>query len=167
MPHILILEDNAELVFELTERYETQGYEVTWARGAEEALGILNTIQVDVVIADIFILRDGNHSTDGGITLIGMMRSTQFMPGKKDLSKIPVIAMTGAVRPRGNPNILQVAQTIGARYALEKPVAMEEMDELISFCLDISAAQCTGSDWRTKQAASMIGADPKYARTNS
>ncbi|MCY4180597.1 MAG: response regulator [Litoreibacter sp.] len=130
MAFIVILEDDTELAFDLTDLLETRGHEVFWARGASEALEVLKERKVDLVISDIFIYQKHEIATDGGVSLIGAMRSP-LQEDTKSMLSIPIIAMSGAVNKTGHRTILNVARSLGAHRVLNKPFSDKDMMSLV------------------------------------
>ncbi|MEM6407514.1 MAG: response regulator [Pseudomonadota bacterium] len=126
MAHILVLEDDVELAFALTDLLAGQGHEVSWARGAAEAFGVLRQHSIDLVLSDIYIYQNDEIVTDGGISLIGAMRSPILADGST-LRSIPIIAMSGAVKYQGQKAILNVARSLGAHEVLAKPFSDEQL----------------------------------------
>ena len=133
MKRILLMEDLPAHAMELVRKMEAMKYDVTWARDAAEALDHLDKSTFDAVVADILV-RDGpNLTANGGVTLIGRIRSTAIRISVGDVLKpIPIIAISARFREGGKPNYLEnTAMGIGADAALPKPVDMDRLRTLI------------------------------------
>ncbi|MEL7469583.1 MAG: response regulator [Pseudomonadota bacterium] len=137
MADILVLEDDPETAFDLRTLLEDHGHDVRWLRGASAALASLEETPADLVIADIYIYRDGRVTQDGGISLIAAMRMSRGYNGTPRLDEIPVIAISGAGKHPGNKHILDVAMSVGAKHSLPKPVDHKALLSLTADLLPI------------------------------
>jgi len=75
--HILLVEDDPELLMVLTQVLESDGYHVSGAARRQEALAVLRKGGVDLIVTDS-VLRGGNgndivnRATSGGVPVILM-----------------------------------------------------------------------------------------------
>ncbi len=118
MAHILVIEDDRTIREVIRTLLEMESHQVTEAEDGKEALELLETINVDIVITDIFLPRLS------GIKVIKIL--------KKQNSKIKIIAISGAGNGAYN---LQSLTEIGADRFLEKPF---EMGELLNAIKELS-----------------------------
>lgn len=125
MPTILIMEDDLPLAAEWQTKLERAGHTVIQTRSATECLEWLEQNTADLLIADIYVQRDGALVPDGGIKLIGLLRAAG---GRTERATLPIIAVTGVGRDSGTiPPVLELAQSLGANVTLRKPVAIAEL----------------------------------------
>ncbi|MDB6113987.1 MAG: response regulator receiver domain [Lacunisphaera sp.] len=111
MARILIIEDDEPLRALLKHMLEAAGHTVTQAETSRAVLQILRQAPPDVVLTDI-IMPDLD-----GLELIMMIR--------KEMPKMPVIAMSGAMT---NASLyLRLAKKLGARRTLQKPFVPEQL----------------------------------------
>lgn len=142
MERLLILEDDKNFGELLTIALEGSGYDVTLCSTVEDAGAAIATKTFDLVIADIFIKKDGKLQPDGGIRLIGQLRADQMrseVPAR--LSSLPIIAITGAVLKDDPKYFLRVAQQVGADMILAKPFDHKKLLQAIDDLLHASKAQ--------------------------
>ena len=126
MPKIIIMEDDLELSYDLSQRLEAAGHQVTSCRTADSARDELKTHPYDLLITDIFVHRNNRSSNDGGISLIAWVR------GRPETHNMPIIAVSGSTHYPGMKSILTVARRIGADAVLEKPMIFSELLSQIS-----------------------------------
>lgn len=133
MPTIVIMEDDLPLAAEWQLNLESAGHTVVQTYGADECLEYLSKNHADLVIADIYIQRDGVYIGDGGIKLIGLLRATG---GKSAQPTLPVICVTGIGRgTKHMPPVLELAKSMGANAVFQKPVAIPELMDCIEILL--------------------------------
>ncbi|WP_298837178.1 response regulator [uncultured Roseobacter sp.] len=121
MPKILIMEDDPELSYSLTQCLEDAGHWVSACRSAACARTEMEAASYDLLITDIFVRRNNRSLNDGGISLIAWVRAR---PGIQDM---PIIAVSGSTRYPGMETILTTARRIGADMVLEKPLKLSEL----------------------------------------
>lgn len=138
MPRILILEDDAEIAFNLSELLSEEGHETDWHRTAGEAREALEHGRFDLLICDIYIYKGGKIVADGGLALIGWIRNAVFSESHAWLQGFPIIAISGATSLPGNHNILEIAESVGADYSLRKPVKNIELFGTINKALNLA-----------------------------
>ncbi|QPH53868.1 response regulator [Pontivivens ytuae] len=125
MTTILILEDDQPLAAEWQIALEGEGYTVVHCRDATSALDYLEGHDADLVIADIFIYREGTLTSDGGVKLVGLLRAAGARTERPDL---PIISITGQPQDgRFVPPVLDLTTSLGADLALEKPVPIPDL----------------------------------------
>lgn len=127
IPRILIMEDDVDLAFWMKRVLETEAFDVTWSRSGSEALELLEAQTFDLLIADIYVYKKGRVTTDGGIGLIAKLRLKSLEPGGNSNRKLPIIAMSAAVKYPGNENILKTAEQVGADITMKKPIREETL----------------------------------------
>ena len=110
--HILLVEDDPELLMVLTQVLETDGYHVSGAARREEALEVLQQGGVDLIVTDS-VLRGGNGNDIAGRAIAG---------------GVPVILMSG------EPERIE-ALRVGSHPFLQKPFRAAELLRLIDTVL--------------------------------
>lgn len=109
MVNILVVDDN-EKIRNLMEIYlKQEGYHVFQAENGEKALGILDTMNVDLIIADIMM------PEMDGFELTKLLRDTQF--------NMPILMVTA----KDTFSDKKAGFGLGADDYLTKPVDMEEL----------------------------------------
>ena len=125
MPTIVIMEDDAALAADWQIGLERAGHTVVQTRSASECLDWLRSNDADLLIADIYVQRDGALVPDGGIKLIGLLRAAG---GPMERALLPIIAVTGIGRDGSTtPPVLELAQSLGANAIFRKPVAIPDL----------------------------------------
>ncbi len=132
LAHILIMEDDELQSALFAAGLRGIDHEVTVAHSGTEALKLLSERAFDLLITDIIVNRDGRSVADGGVLLIGRLRSGNANPTLRANAQIPIIAMSGAVSHIGMENILNMAQGIGADEVLAKPFFPGDMHEVVT-----------------------------------
>jgi len=120
-PAILIVDDERDTRESLRIILEAAGYRVRTARDGSEGLRLQQSDPADAVITDIFM-----PVTDG-LEIIRELRS------RFPLTKI--IAVSGGGTAVRNPAYLETAGIAGAHATLIKPVAPEELLDVLRNCL--------------------------------
>lgn len=121
MANIVLLEDDPEIAFRLRQVLEDEGHEVRWVHSATAASLALAVQPADLVIADIYVVQDGRMTADGGLSLIGALRTQEQSADNLHMARTPVIAISGASARPGHRHILDIAQFLGADFVLAKP----------------------------------------------
>ncbi len=132
MTLIAILEDDTAFGSLMKEGLEGEGFKVELFDRASKALSFLSDTRVDLVITDVFVEVDGELVPDGGITLIGGIRSASRYGRAAQNRDVPIIAMTGRGGLLGKEFGLSNAAGIGANAGLQKPFAQPELVQLIN-----------------------------------
>ncbi|WP_316014030.1 response regulator [Roseobacter sp. HKCCA0434] len=120
---MMIMEDDLALAAEWQIAFEEAGMRVVQTHNASDCLDWLARNEAHTVIADIYIRRDGALISDGGVKLVGMLRSAGTRAERPDL---PIVAITGASGGRGAP-VLELASAMGADLVLRKPVPIPDL----------------------------------------
>jgi CheY-like chemotaxis protein len=119
MKHILLVEDEEQLVNIVASVLEDEGYEVRKSLSAEEALRQVPQYHPDLIISDI------KMQNMDGFTLCERVRSDE------GTGKIPFIFLTAL----DDSSTKQKAQTLGATAYLTKPFDIDEFVKLVKSVL--------------------------------
>lgn len=114
MPHILLVDDDANLLRLMTLRLQGEGYQVTSAEGGKEALKVLNSQTIDVVLSDLRMPG-----------LDGLSLFEEIVALRRD---IPVILMTA----HGTIQDAVEATQRGVFGFLTKPIDHDQLRELLA-----------------------------------
>jgi CheY-like chemotaxis protein len=109
---VLFVDDDPEARALARVQLELEGFVVVEADGGVEALHLLETIDVDVVVTDIFM------PDEDGIELIQDLRRRR--------PRLPIVAITGG-GIHHDTTALRVAAALGAGALLLKPIESEEL----------------------------------------
>lgn len=130
MKIVLILEDDVRLGASWQAALEGAGYRVIREVLAENAIEVLKTEPVDLMITDMLIRTPhGKITPKGGLSVIAYIR-LHMVPGP------PIIVATGA---SPDLNIDKHAEALRANLVLEKPLKVETLLEHAARLLDGSA----------------------------
>jgi len=110
--NILVIDDEPDIVEELSEYLTHKGFRVLSAGDGPAALELFAQEAVDLIITDL--LMPGMS----GIKMIDNMHRLQ--------PDVPIIAMSGSARG-GKEDSLVKAEQAGAAYALSKPLDLREL----------------------------------------
>lgn len=113
MPAVLIIDDNKAFARSLGENLEDEGFTSFSAFNSEQALGILRTEEVHLILLDIVLARDD------GVLLLQTLR--------KQYPRIPVVMLTAYASVQTAVDTLKS----GAFDYLQKPVDIDRLVELI------------------------------------
>ena len=130
MKKILIIDDDPNIRFFLSEFLESQGFSCDTAENGKRALGELNRQRFDLVITDL------NMPLMDGLEFISKLKKNA-----DGSSSIPVIMLTGDVNPTFGYNGLQA----GAVGILNKPFDKNELLAMISDALYQNTAVSCGA----------------------
>lgn len=129
MANVLIMEDDLTLRHELADGLRDCGHVCDCTGSVPEAMASLKDAAYDIVITDIYILKNGQLSPEGGVSLIGWMRTFKYRRGPLAyMGDMPVIAISGAANISSKEYILHMAVNIGATMAMRKPIAISDLD---------------------------------------
>lgn len=133
MKKILLMEDHPPQAMELVQQLETFNYEAVWARNAAEAITHLGKAEFDAVVADIFVREGITLKANGGVTLIGKIRTGAYnIKVGKAIRQLPIIAISGGFDSSGKDTFLSdTVIGVGADAALPKPIDMNRLRDLI------------------------------------
>lgn len=140
---ILIMEDDTEQAYELSELLTSNGFDVAWERSAHGAKNALLSDRFDLVITDIYIFQDGRVIPDGGIVLIGWMRAMNGASDRGHIAKTPILAISGAAAHRGNEYILNIAESVGADHSMRKPIEDDALLSVVSHMIAEGSQRAT------------------------
>ena len=112
--NILLVEDHTDTRRVLSSLLGRSGHEILTAKGVTEALDVLSTTRVNVLLSDLG-LADGD-----GLDLVGKAKTLQ--------PKIKAIALTA----RGSNNDLEAGKKAGFDHYLTKPFDFHELRTLLS-----------------------------------
>ena len=124
MARLLLLEDNSDFAEMVSEDLRGRGHTVEIATCAASALSLYQEHGADLVIADVFIEKDGVLTKGGGVTLVHRLKNFEDFD-------LPVIAISGAFESLNGKEISSTMKTVGADALLAKPFMPEELSDLI------------------------------------
>jgi DNA-binding response OmpR family regulator len=116
---ILIVDDEAAVLFAVIDYLERYGYEVDGARREVEAQALLGAAAYSLVITDLCLT--GGDDTDG-------FQIIQYVRERSPRTRI--ILMTG----HGSPEVESQAQRLGVDTVLHKPLSLPSLAE-VAFAL--------------------------------
>ncbi|MBB94672.1 MAG: response regulator [Rhodobacteraceae bacterium] len=133
MARILVLEDDQTFLMELQFELEDMGHTVTTCMSAAVAYGALMQADppYDLLISDIYILKNGRPIQDGGMRLLGLLQVLRASDRSHPVGKMPVLAMSGAVTLPGQSKLLDMAKKLGATEVLAKPFRLQHLSDLL------------------------------------
>lgn len=117
MTRILLIEDDPDTGESIKAMLELTGHEVHWAHHGREAITLLDTVSVEVILTDILM-----PEMDGLETIQHIRRHHP---------DIPVAAMTAQ---RDTP-YLRAAALFGARHTLFKPFTIQELERVLQLVI--------------------------------
>lgn len=130
MKYVLIVDDEESLLLTIQAGFDSykDSFEVVTARNGKEAVAVLESLPISLVVTDI------KMPEMDGFELLGYL--------KNDFPQIPVIVMTAF----GTPEIETRLSQTGMIRMLEKPVDFEELTQLIISLLnqDFTGGTLTG-----------------------
>ncbi|MCK5312047.1 MAG: response regulator [Desulfobacteraceae bacterium] len=112
MAHILIIDDDEQILTMLKQAIERKGYKVTTAINGKEGIKLYKETLADIVITDIVM------PEMEGLEAIRRLR--------KEYQDIKIIALSGGgfVSP---DEYLKLAKQFGAKYVFAKPVNLQDL----------------------------------------
>ncbi len=112
MAHILLIDDDKQILSMLKYAFERDGYKVTTAINGKEGIKLYKETHADVIITDIVM------PEMEGLAVIRKLH--------KENKNIKIIALSGGgfVNPE---EYLKLATQFGAKYAFTKPANFEEL----------------------------------------
>jgi CheY-like chemotaxis protein len=117
MAHILLVEDDAEVVGYARNVLENKGYSLDVASDGETALVAYMTRRPDLILLDVFVPR-----IDG-------IRFARALHERFPGDRVPIVVWTGAYEPESIGDLLDTP------HVLRKPVASEELVEVVQRAL--------------------------------
>jgi DNA-binding response OmpR family regulator len=109
-PHILIVDDSADVTGALRVLFEETGNDVSVANTIRDAVAVADARAVDVMLLDL-TLPDGD-----GLSVLATMRERETEP-----------RVTAALTGRAEPEIAARCTAAGCRAVLVKPVPIAEL----------------------------------------
>lgn len=111
MSVVLVVDDSPVIRRVMSVTFEKNGFEVELAEDGQEALDILEDVDIDVVFADI------NMPVMDGISMLKVIRQSA------EWAHLPVVMLTGV----GEEKDREAAMTAGANAILTKPSSSSEI----------------------------------------
>lgn len=112
-PLLLLVDDDVTLLQVFASQLNLEGFDTVLAETAAQAIEFLNSLEVMLVIIDIFM------PDQDGMETIGQIRARW--------PQMPIIAMSGGWRTISPDTILETAMALGAQAALAKPFDRETL----------------------------------------
>ena len=109
-PHILIVDDSADITGALRVLFEETGNDVSIANTIRDALAVVDARAVDVMLLDL-TLPDGD-----GLSALAAMRARDTQP-----------RVTAALTGRAEPEVAARCTAAGCQAVLVKPVPIAEL----------------------------------------
>ena len=134
MAHILVMEDNPEHSAMICEVLESVGHKTLVCADGSSAWEELQRGRFDLLVVDIYVKKDGAFTADGGVTLLGRLRSptNRVADHLRWMLEVPVIAISGGQAIPGGFDPLRQARDLGADALLRKPIKLNEMLEVVA-----------------------------------
>lgn len=117
MAHILLVEDDAEVVGYARNLLENKGYTLDVAGDGEQAMIAYMTRRPDLILLDVFVPR-----MDG-------LRFARTLGAEFPLDRVPIVVWTGAYEPESIGDLLDTP------HVLRKPAASDELLEVVGRAL--------------------------------
>jgi DNA-binding response OmpR family regulator len=114
LAHVLIIDDNEDILFMLQAMLKIKGYKVTVKKTTENIEAVVASLVPDVIIMDMLL------SGADGREICKQLKANQ------QLTIIPVIMISA--HPEARPNCLNA----GANYFVEKPFEMSEILQTVA-----------------------------------
>jgi CheY-like chemotaxis protein len=120
MKNILVVEDSPTIQQVVRTFLEDEGYSVQMCSKMEDAVAILNSTKIDLVLSDVII---ESKDAKTGYHILKHIKNTP------DIKNIPVIIMTDR---RGSDTAEGTARRLGASAFLKKPFKITELRQLLT-----------------------------------
>lgn len=120
---ILVVDDDAMTVAALTRKLEEKHYKVITSFDGVEALKLISTENVDLIISDVMM------PCISGFTLLTMLKNFYF-------NKVPLILMSSY----GEKEFIDKSNNLGAYTFIPKPINYEELYKKIEALGNTTAA---------------------------
>ena len=121
MAHILIIDDDPQILDMLGQTLKRQGHEVVKAFDGKEGLKLYRENPTDLVITDIIM-----PETEGIETIMELQR---------DFPDVKIIAISGGGHNIAE-NYLYLAKSLGVQRTFAKPIERDELLKAVSELLD-------------------------------
>ena len=112
--HVLICDDDADIIEIVTLLLEREGHQVSSVRDCESIWAVLEANLPDLIFMDLWIQKMGGEAT------------TRLLKKKPETQKIPVILLSAS------KGISEAAERAGADGYLAKPFEAEELTALVN-----------------------------------
>lgn len=120
MATILVIDDSEMMLEFIKSALEQELHTVLTALSGEEALKIIGERSLDLIITDIYM------PAPDGLEIMRIARATRL--------KVPFIAISGYASPL---NMFVPARGLGARTAIKKPFASQQLIEAVNAILNL------------------------------
>lgn len=156
---ILIVDDDSSILTSLSLLFKQGGFKTRTAKNPSEAIQILNSETVDLVLQDMNFSR--NSTGEEGISLLKEI--------KKSHENIPVILMTAW----GSISLAVEGMKLGASDFITKPWTNEQILQSVKTTLSLAAVNSTDSEKNSLSREELdskfnfkniIGSDPKLVK---
>ena len=133
MARILLMEDDADYAAMIAEVLAVSEHYTKICSNATEAWDELRYNRYDLLITDIYVKRDGAYTADGGVTLLGRVRSpaNSIDQNLRWMIDMPILAITGGKAIPGGYDPLKQARDMGANFLMRKPIGLEELTQAV------------------------------------
>ncbi len=133
MKQILFVDDDEQIRAVVAAFFESSDVELVSVANGKDALSVLASGRIDLIITDLFM------ATLNGIELIGRIRKIDPV--------VPVVLITGGTDefPQGShnlKNLTEIAEKLGVCHILYKPFRRAELLSLINRVLEPEAPTC-------------------------
>jgi CheY-like chemotaxis protein len=118
---ILVVEDEADLLYLVRAGLEADGYQVLAAASAEEALGVLGRAKPDAMVLDLRL---------PGMDGLELLRLVRRQGGR--LANLPVIVMSA----HASAGTKRTARELGVTLYVVKPFALHALRDAVGGALD-------------------------------
>lgn len=127
MSRILVMEDDAHLGVQICNSLTAAGHQTVLFFDASSAIDYLKYDDVDLIVTDLTVKKNGVPVPDGGIKLISHVKGGNW------IGRIApkIIAISGAYVRDHMGSILATASNIGADVTLKKPFHPDRLLELV------------------------------------
>lgn len=131
MARIMIMEDDSLQAGLLADELAAMGHDAIVTFTASEALARLEETKVDLLITDIFVKGSEGFIADGGILLIGRLRSAARQKPLSWLASLPILAISGINMQSAKVPTLSMAESIGATRCMAKPFSFQDLKRAV------------------------------------
>lgn len=121
MARVLVIDDDPNILRNVTEILEDEGHEVLQAGGGKSALDLIEQREPDLIVSDVYM-----PDMDGIELLIRL---------QTERPEIPVVAVSGGGH-MPKEELLGNASMLGAVAVLEKPFTVEGLIEVVNRALE-------------------------------
>lgn len=119
---VLILEDDFPLAMQWRQALENSGYRVIVVGTASDAIDLVNTEKVDLLVADMMIQAEGQSVPQGGLSVLSHISLYHRRHP-------PSIAITGLSE---ESQVFPHIELLGAAESYSKPIAVDVLVEAVA-----------------------------------